>query len=79
MVVHGRLDPRVDIDGQYRPLIRALKAENKTYEALVKRYEGHGFFKEQNQIELYTAMQAFLARYMPSDLNPAPLSVADTR
>jgi len=79
MVVHGRLDPRVDIDGQYRPLIRALIAENKTYEALVKRHEGHGFFKEQNQIELYTAMQAFLARYMPSDLNPAPLSVADTR
>jgi len=79
MVIHGRLDPRVDIDGQYRPLVRALKAENKTHEALVKRYEGHGFFKEQNQIELYAAMQAFLARYMPSKLNPAPSSAADAR
>lgn len=79
MVVHGRLDPRVDIDGQYRPLIRALKAENKTYEALVKRFEGHGFFKEQNQVELYTAMQAFLAQHMPTRMNPAPAGVAGAR
>ncbi len=76
MVIHGRLDGRVDIDGQYRPLVRALKAGNKTHQTLVKRFEGHGFFKEQNQIELYSAMEDFLARHMPTSMNPAPESVA---
>lgn len=76
MVIHGRLDWRVDIDGQYRPLVRALKAEGKTHVAMVKRFEGHGFFKEQNQIELYSAMQDFLARYMPTVVNPSPTTTA---
>ncbi len=79
MVIHGRLDWRVDIDSQYWPLVRALKAGNKPHEAMVKRFEGHGFFKEKNQIELYSAIQAFLARYMPTAQNPSTETVAATK
>ncbi len=70
LVIHGRADPRVEYDYQYQPLIRALKRHDKTHETLVKRYEGHGFYREQNQIELYRRIERFLERYMPS--RPAP-------
>jgi dipeptidyl aminopeptidase/acylaminoacyl peptidase len=79
MVIHGRLDWRLDIDSQYWPLVRALKAGNKPHEAMVKRFEGHGFFKEKNQIELYSAIQAFLSRYMPTAQNPPAEAIAGTQ
>lgn len=69
-VVHGQDDPRVDIDSQFWPLVRELKKHGKTFESMVKRHEGHGFFKEANQVELYTAIEAFLDRYMPAGTRP---------
>ena len=69
-MIHGQADFRVEYDYQYQPLIRALKRHDKTHETLVKRYEGHGFYREQNQIELYGRIERFLDEYMPAGLAP---------
>jgi len=76
LVVHGRLDSRVESDYQYQPLVRALKKHDKVHETLYKRHEGHGFYREQNQIELYEKIEGFLARYMPAE-EGGPAQVAD--
>ena len=59
MVVHGRRDPRVDVD-QATELIAALEKHGKPFVKLIKTKEGHGFRREENVIELYTLMDAFL-------------------
>ncbi len=64
LVIHGRLDFTVDIE-HYRRLIGELKKHNKPHDKLMKRYEGHGFYVEQNKIELYTKIEEFLARNLP--------------
>jgi dipeptidyl aminopeptidase/acylaminoacyl peptidase len=76
LVVHGRLDYNVESDYQYQPLVRALKKHDKVHETLYKRHEGHGFYREQNQIELYEKIEGFLARYMPAE-EGTPARVAD--
>ena len=40
------------------------EAARKAYEWLVKNDEGHGFSKEENRIELYTAMASFFDKYI---------------
>ena len=47
-------------------LIRALKRHDKVHETLVKRHEGHGFYREQNQVELYGRIERFLRTHMPA-------------
>jgi dipeptidyl aminopeptidase/acylaminoacyl peptidase len=66
LVIHGRLDQRVADDYQYKPLVRALKKHGKEHETFYKRHEGHGFYREQNQIELYEQIEKFLARHVPA-------------
>lgn len=57
-IVHGRKDPRVSIE--HADILRDKMDEyNKEYQWLVKNDEGHGFSKEENVIELYTAMEKF--------------------
>lgn len=77
MMIHGHFDFFVDIDEQYWPMVRALKSADNPPESFVRRFEGGGFTKEQNNIELYSAVQDFLAQHMPTPLNPAPAGVAD--
>ena len=62
-VVHGERDPRVEIK-QAKDLIKELKKHDKTYEVLIKEKEGHGFRKEENNLELYTQMDAFFKKYL---------------
>jgi len=59
MIVHGRRDPRVDID-QANTLIDDLRAHDRPYVKLIKTKEGHGFRREENIIELYRMMDHFL-------------------
>ena len=40
-------------------LMDALDAKGIPYESLIKREEGHGFTLYENNVELYTRMQAF--------------------
>ena len=62
-IVHGRKDPRVNI--KHATLLRKeMDKHNKAYEWMVKNNEGHGFRKEENRIELYTAMGEFFDKYI---------------
>ena len=60
LVIHGRLDQRVDIH-QYEILVDALKKHDKPFTGIMKRHEGHGFYAEENNVELYTEIEDFLA------------------
>lgn len=60
LLVHGSNDVRVPI-GHFERLCKALDAIDKKYESMVKP-EGHGFYKIENRVELYTKMLAFFER-----------------
>lgn len=59
-IVHGNNDPRVNLE-QAQKLRREMNRLKKPFEWLAKANEGHGFSKEENIIELYTRIDAFLA------------------
>lgn len=59
-LVHGSNDVRVPI-GHYHRLLKALDGIGKKYESMVKK-EGHGFYKIENRVALYTQMLAFFDR-----------------
>jgi len=42
----------------------AMEKHGKPYEWLMKENEGHGFRKEENRIELYQQIDAFLAKHL---------------
>lgn len=54
-----------------RAMRDALRKAGKTVEWMEKDYEGHGYFKEENNRELYTRMLAFFDRYIGSGARPA--------
>jgi dipeptidyl aminopeptidase/acylaminoacyl peptidase len=60
-VVQGANDPRVNID-ESDQIVEQLRAKGVTVPYMVKYDEGHGFAKEENRIDLYTAMMGFLAQ-----------------
>ena len=66
LVVHGEQDNRVEI-GQTRRLLRAFRQQEVEHEVLIKRDEGHGFRKEENNLELYTLMDGFLKEHLQPD------------
>jgi len=57
-VVQGANDPRVNI-AESDQIVRALRAKGFEVPYLVKYNEGHGFHKEENQIQFYKAMLGF--------------------
>ncbi len=63
---YGRNDPRVTIEN-WTVLEAALKKHNKPYESIIEKKEGHGFEKAEASIKYYSAVEAFLAKHMPSD------------
>lgn len=65
-MAYGENDPRVDLQHGYR-MERALKREGKTYEYFLRKDEGHGYRKEENAIELYRRVDAFLKKYAPAN------------
>ena len=53
-----------DVESMYKnELIIQLIKENKDYEWLVKKDEGHGFHKTKNKIELYSKIDEFIRPY----------------
>lgn len=64
MLVHGAKDPRVPIS-QYQFLKKKLEEAGKPPEVtIVEEKEGHGFYDYQNQVDLYTTMEAFLEKHI---------------
>ncbi len=71
MLVHGAKDARVPIS-QYRLLKKNLEAAGKSPEVdIVEAKEGHGFYDLDNNVRLYTAMQAFLDKHIGRPRNAA--------
>jgi acylaminoacyl-peptidase len=62
-LVHGEKDVRAHFQ-HYKELTAALDARGYAYEFLTKPKEGHGFFKEENNIELYTKMLTFFDKHI---------------
>jgi dipeptidyl aminopeptidase/acylaminoacyl peptidase len=64
MLVQGAKDERVPIS-QYRLLLDRLSKAGKPPEVtIVEAKEGHGFYDLDNNVKLYTAMEAFLDRHI---------------
>ncbi|WP_196138285.1 S9 family peptidase [Aliikangiella sp. G2MR2-5] len=63
LIVHGGKDKRVPPEQAYL-LKEALDKRNMEYEWLFKEKEGHGFYKEENQIEFYEKAIKFLNKYL---------------
>ncbi|TWH49450.1 S9 family peptidase [Sporomusa sp. KB1] len=66
-VAQGANDPRVKIK-ESEQIVGALRDRGIPVEYMVKDDEGHGFYKEENRLEFYQAMEKFLNTY----LKPAP-------
>lgn len=64
MLVQGAKDRRVPIS-QYNLLRERLEQAGRPPEVtIVEDKEGHGFYDYQNQVDLYTAMEAFLDKHI---------------
>jgi dipeptidyl aminopeptidase/acylaminoacyl peptidase len=70
LLVHGEDDQRAPF-AQAKAMRAALDVAHKPYEWMSKPGEGHGFYKEQNNIEFYTRLQTFIAKYIgPGNVAP---------
>ena len=67
LVVQGANDPRVNID-ESDQIVKALRAKGFDVPYLVKYDEGHGFGKEENQLELYRTMMGIYAKHFSDEL-----------
>lgn len=64
LVMHGERDQRVSVM-QANRLIEALTAEEKEFDVMIRRDEGHGFTKVSNRKRALEKVGTFLQRYMP--------------
>ncbi len=62
-VVQGANDPRVNID-EADQIVESLRKRGVEVPYMVKYDEGHGFGKEENQLEFYGAMMGFFAEHL---------------
>lgn len=63
LLVHGEDDQRAPF-AQAKAMRAALDAAHKPYEWLSKPGEGHGFYSEENNVEFYNLLQAFLEKHI---------------
>jgi len=59
-MAYGLRDPRVDIDHAFE-MEKAMKKNDVDYELMIKKREGHGFRKQENQYDYYRKVESFLA------------------
>lgn len=60
-VVQGANDPRVNIN-EADQIVKAMRAKGFEVPYMVKYNEGHGFYHEENSIELYKTMLGFFSQ-----------------
>jgi dipeptidyl aminopeptidase/acylaminoacyl peptidase len=63
LVVQGANDPRV-VQAESDNLVQALRARGVEVEYMVKDDEGHGFINDENVIDMYRAVERFLAEHL---------------
>jgi dipeptidyl aminopeptidase/acylaminoacyl peptidase len=71
LIIHGEDDPRVPIQNA-REMRDALEKAGKAVEYMTRPKEGHGFFKEENNVDRYKITEAFLAKYLGPGAPAAP-------
>jgi dipeptidyl aminopeptidase/acylaminoacyl peptidase len=62
-VAHGRDDPLASVNESKR-LIRALEKRHIPFEAMLESGEPHPFAHLEKRVELYTRIEAFLAKHL---------------
>ena len=63
MIAQGANDPRVK-QAESDQMVEALRKRGIDVKYILKEDEGHGFHKEENKMEFYREMEAFLAKYL---------------
>ena len=63
LVVQGANDPRVNIN-ESDQIVTALRAKGFDVPYMVKYNEGHGFQREENRMDFYSAMLGFFAKHL---------------
>jgi dipeptidyl aminopeptidase/acylaminoacyl peptidase len=61
LLIHGEADERAPF-AQAKAMRAALEEAHKPYEWLTKPKEGHGFYKEENIVDMYNHVQGFLEK-----------------
>lgn len=69
LLIHGEEDQRAPF-AQAKAMRAALDAAHKPYEWLTKPGEGHGFYNEQNNVDMFNHLQDFLAKYIGPGVAP---------
>jgi len=64
-MAYGQRDPRVHID-HAKLMEKEMQKHGVEYELMIKKDEGHGYAKQENQYDFYGRMESFLAE----NLNP---------
>ncbi|MCL1969230.1 MAG: S9 family peptidase [Bacteroidetes bacterium] len=62
-VIQGANDPRVNIN-ESDQIVSQLRDKGFTVPYMVKYNEGHGFYHEENRMELYKCMLGFFSKYL---------------
>lgn len=76
LLVHGTEDRRVPF-AQFEKLVAAAEKAGKSVETL-KLEDGHSLLKEENELEFYETLLAFLQRHNPADSPPAEADLSAT-
>jgi len=63
LIVQGANDPRVK-QAESDQIVAAMEEKGINYEYMVFEDEGHGFMKEENRLEFFTAAEKFLAEHL---------------
>ncbi len=66
MLVHGTSDQTTNIN-QFKVMESALRAAGNPAETYVAKGEGHGFYKPENEAELFRRIVAFLDKHIGPD------------
>jgi dipeptidyl aminopeptidase/acylaminoacyl peptidase len=69
LLIHGEEDQRAPF-AQAKAMRAALETAHKPYEWLTKPHEGHGFYNEQNLVDMYNHLQAFLEKNIGPGVKP---------
>ncbi len=72
-IAHGKDDMVAEV-GQSRDLIAVLKRNNVPHESMLVRGEGHGMGHVENQVELYTRIEAFLEKHLAPRAASVPVA-----
>lgn len=62
-VVQGAKDPRVPLS-QAEQLVESLRCKGLEVKYMLKENEGHGYYNEENVLELYSEVEKFLEQHM---------------